>query len=737
MKKSIYLLSTTFLAIILFMNVNVMGQNPFYVDLVQPNHTNIKWVVGESYTVSWEDNLSGPIEVWLYNPNASGWVELTPDGGVTGTTWVWEIPNNTYPAGAGYKIKVQSTVNPSAYYDEGIAFDLVYALPNSITLLQPSVNNISWAWNTIHLISWKDEINENVEVWLWDPNGSGWVELTPDGGVTGTTWEWTITDARVASGGYFIRVKSTDFTDQLYDDGDHTFTITKTSGTFKQIYQPNSESIVWSKSSTHLISWRDEINEPVDIFVYDFTTPAGEFPIGTDVEGSTFLWNLETNFGAAFVHGHQYKIVLKSSVDPNVKIESKFFTVNNTVGSISKIYQPKNNSSWTVGTSHLISWLDSLEEPVDVFYTNNGGTTWISIASDVTGTTCYWDIPETGMTTGNDVVKIKVVSTEDPAHTYLESYPFDLTLSSGTDIDVIQPSVSGISWALDTEHLISWDDDFPENVKIELVRYDNATTISDQVTNPPKTIIASTEGSTYVWEVSAATSFGAWDYNKVRITSVDDQFLTDMSNKTFAITASSGTFVNIIQPNGGEDWMDQMDYLVSWNDDCPENFKIDLIEYEAANTANTITYPIVDDSPGEPGSTWTWSIDQPNDHLSPTYKFKMRITSIVDNTITDISSNYFYIWPYGKSPSTITGIGGVNASEVVIYPNPAIAQFTITAPGTINRVEVRNMLGQVLYSNNVEAAAQTNVDISGFNAGIYIVGIIVEGQSITKKLFIQ
>ncbi|MFA5417077.1 MAG: T9SS type A sorting domain-containing protein [Bacteroidales bacterium] len=741
MKKSIYLLSTTFLAILLFMNVNLMGQTPpFYVHLIQPDHNGLQWVVGETYTISWEDNLTQPVEIRLWNPNHSGgaaYEQLVPS--VTGTTWEWEM-DDSYTASIGYYIQVRSTVSPDIYHDEGKPFELIYAPANSIKVLQPTVSGISWAWNTTHRISWTDNLTENVDIYLVKGAGVG-VKISPAGGISGTTWEWPIEEPAIGSD-YKIRVQSTDH-ETVSAISSKNFAITKTTGTFKQIYQPNSTSIVWSKSSTHLISWRDEINEPVDIFVYDVSIPGNQYQIANDVEGSTFLWDLEDNHGVGgidWVHGNHYMIVLKSSVDPLVKIESKYFTITNTVGNISKIYQPLTNTSWTVGTRHLISWLDNLEEPVDVYYKNYNVTTsswgnWQLIEDDVEGTTCYWDIPS-NLNTGQNYAMIMVVSTED-ATVYKESYAFDLTLSSGTDIDVIQPSVSGISWAINTEHLISWEDDFPENVKIELVRYDNATTISNQETYPPKTIIASTEGSTYIWEVNAASSYGAHLYNKIRITSVDDATLTDMSNKTFAITASTGTFVNIIQPNGGEDWMDQMEYLVSWDENCDENFKIDLIAYLASDVNTTIEYSIVDNSPGVPGSTWTWDINQPDDHLSPTYKFKMRITSILDDNLTDISSNYFYIWPFGKSPNTITGLGGVNASEVVIYPNPTSAQFTITAPGTINQVEVRNMLGQVLYSNNVEAATQTNVDISGYNAGIYIVNVTVDGQSVTKKLFIQ
>jgi len=79
----------------------------------------------------------------------------------------------------------------------------------------------------------------------------------------------------------------------------------------------------------------------------------------------------------------------------------------------------------------------------------------------------------------------------------------------------------------------------------------------------------------------------------------------------------------------------------------------------------------------------------------------------------------------------------VGNGELVIYPNPTSTQFTIVTPGSsIDKVVLRNMLGQVLYTSTVEAG-QTVIDVSSYDAGIYIVNIIVEGEVVTKKLFVQ
>ncbi|HJN06935.1 MAG TPA: T9SS type A sorting domain-containing protein [Bacteroidales bacterium] len=48
----------------------------------------------------------------------------------------------------------------------------------------------------------------------------------------------------------------------------------------------------------------------------------------------------------------------------------------------------------------------------------------------------------------------------------------------------------------------------------------------------------------------------------------------------------------------------------------------------------------------------------------------------------------------------------------------------------------RNLLGQILYSNNIEAT-KTNIDVSNYEAGVYIVNVMIEGEVVTKKLFVH
>ena len=602
---------------------------------------------------------------------------------------------------------------------------MVTATANALTLLQPAVANISWTIGTTHVVSWTDNLNENVQVWLYTPTiggvVGGWNEISPAGGVAGTTWDWTISTSLTASTGYKIRVVSEDYS-TVYNEG-VAFELTDATagGDVYEVFQPVASSN-WKMGNQYLISWRDDLAETVN--VYYMKSGASQLPISTGVTGSTLLWTVPTTGGFEGT----YTIIVESSEDATVEAVSASFTISKTVGSVTAIYQPTTTTSWTVETTHLISWGDNLTEAVDVFY-KIGGTEY-SIQSNVTGTTCYWTIDAVGtngIAAGTNNCTVIVRSTDDGS-VELESDPFDLTLSSGTAVTVVQPSISGLNWAYNTTHLISWDDDFPENVKIELVSYTNAAaTTGEIVLGTP--IQASIASSTYVWDIDATSAgYDPALYYKVKITSVNDDNITDMSDNTFTINSTAGTYVDVLSPDGGEYWMAGTSHLISWIDDLPENVKINLYLYTAPSTYTKVDGAGLTDGTTYSGSTMTWTIPQSVDAAS---NYRVGIKSTLDTTIVNYSAANFDIVPYGKSSKS-----NVNLDLVKVYPNPASGSVNILAPANISNVEVRNLLGQVVYTNTMEAS-QATIDVSSFDTGIYVVNISIEGNVVTKKLFVQ
>ena len=84
---------------------------------------------------------------------------------------------------------------------------------------------------------------------------------------------------------------------------------------------------------------------------------------------------------------------------------------------------------------------------------------------------------------------------------------------------------------------------------------------------------------------------------------------------------------------------------------------------------------------------------------------------------------------YAEQNASITN----NQLNVTIYPNPATEKLTITSNKGI--IKLTNLSGQVLFYQ--QHNGKTYFDVSNLPSGFYMVHIIADNQSITKKIVIK
>lgn len=73
---------------------------------------------------------------------------------------------------------------------------------------------------------------------------------------------------------------------------------------------------------------------------------------------------------------------------------------------------------------------------------------------------------------------------------------------------------------------------------------------------------------------------------------------------------------------------------------------------------------------------------------------------------------------------------------LILYPNPAHTWLTIETQIPFNRMEITNLLGQVIYSGTV-GGETLQIDISGYENGLYFLRMYGNSGSITKKFVKQ
>jgi hypothetical protein len=69
MKRLLHIKNIAFIVAVLFAtNTNVISQTPSpFVEVIQPSATGIEWIIGQTYLISWTDNLTQPVNIRLIN----------------------------------------------------------------------------------------------------------------------------------------------------------------------------------------------------------------------------------------------------------------------------------------------------------------------------------------------------------------------------------------------------------------------------------------------------------------------------------------------------------------------------------------------------------------------------------------------------------------------------------------------------------------------------------------------
>jgi hypothetical protein len=439
----------------------------------------------------------------------------TPDkllaGSVVGSTYAWNITSDI-PYGNHFKVRISSATDANIKDLSDNYFTISAPGAGTITVLQPNVPGITWVRGNSYLISWIDNISGTVDIKLF----KGGIETsTIASNVVGSTYVWPIPAGTVTGTDYTIKVISHDGPG-TFDESNNCFSIqSNPAGTTITVQQPNVPGISWLKGSSYLISWIDNVPGTVKISLYK--SGVLHSVIAENVPGSTYTWTVPNN--GSIVTASDYKIRVSCMGDGTIEdFSNNDFSIGATGSGTITVLQPDvSGITWVRGNSYLISWIDNITGTMDIELFK-GGSYFSTIATNISGSTFVWPI-SIATPTGTDY-SIKIYSHTDAGSFDFSGNNFAIqeTPAGGT-MHVIQPN-GGENWFIGNSYYISWDDNFPEAVDIDLVDLNGVF-----VSNIASGII----GSTYVWNT---TGILEGDY-KVKIYSTLAPAVSDMSDAVF------------------------------------------------------------------------------------------------------------------------------------------------------------------------------------------------------------
>ena len=86
------------------------------------------------------------------------------------------------------------------------------------------------------------------------------------------------------------------------------------------------------------------------------------------------------------------------------------------------------------------------------------------------------------------------------------------------------------------------------------------------------------------------------------------------------------------------------------------------------------------------------------------------------------------------NPAGTTNINStIQDTNFFISPNPATSELIVSSTTHFGKLQVIDALGKIVLSHDANYAAQTTINISSLNKGIYFLQLNTNGNVTTKK----
>jgi poly(3-hydroxybutyrate) depolymerase len=344
------------------------------------------------------------------------------------------------------------------------------------------------------------------------------------------------------------------------------------------------------------------------------------------------------------------------------------------------ITSPNGEEIWQTGSSHAITWIASGLSTVDLSYTTDNGSNWISIANSITASSgsYSWTVPNTPSTN----CKVRIRSSADSTVSAVSNVVFTISSSLPPSINLLSP-VGTESYDGNSTQAITWTSTNVTSLKIDFTS-DNGATWS----NIASSITASS--GTYAWTVPNITSGSC----KIRLRSSSDTTVLSTSVDVFSITAVQVvTSLTITSPNGGESWAGGSLHNITWTSSGVGGIKIEFTTNNGTSW-NTITSAI-----SASRGSYAWTLPNSTSTLC-----KVRLTSTTDASVVSASSSTFSILAPGTGQTLCLEENFVSSTTGAIAATNGWSSVTGSNTGTQISYADSNLTFGVYPSSSGKAA---------------------------------
>jgi PKD repeat protein len=566
----------------------------------------------------------------------SGTAQQINPGSWNGFSFNWsEI--STFPTNYTLQsIQVNVWGQTGIFYNGSVFLDNVVAIPKKIlTVVSPNGGENLYIGNDYN-IQWTSVGAFQINLDYSTDNGSSWNPVAQNISSTNEGLTWRVPNT--PSNNCLLKIYETLFPG-VSDVSNSVFSISLPPSI--QVTSPNGGEI-WTAGTQKLITWNSTSVNNVKI---EYSINSGlNWEIISSIypaASGSYLWQIPARITSTCL------VRITDISNPEITDQSDaVFRIK--VPSII-VNSPNGGERWLAGTVHNITWISNEIENINIEYSTNGGSTWITVSGNLSaGTSQFsWTIPNTPSTQ----CLMKISDVTDPNMLDLSNSVFTIYSPA---VSVTSPN-GGESWEAGSTHNITWTSSLIGNVKIEYSTNAglNWTTIISSYT--------AANGS-YNWTIPNTPSTNCI----VQISDVSNTTYSDQSNGVFTIRAPNPT-ISLTSPNGGESWEAGSTHNITWTSSLIGNVKIEYSTNAGLNWTTIIS------SYSAASGSYNWTI--PN---TPSTNCVVQISDASNTSYSDQSNGVF----------------------VIITPNPTLI---LTTPNGGEEWKVGAEQTISWASNNIEA----------------------------------
>jgi hypothetical protein len=170
-----------------------------FVQVMSPNG-NEQWEVGNTFPITWDDNIDENVKIELLKGNAVN--QVLAASVASNGTWTWAIPA-TFTQATDYKIRITSITTASLSDESNAAFSI--GPKSELALTAPNGGEV-WEKQKSYDITWTDNLTGAVDIDLY--RGASLYYSIAAGTPSDGSFTWTVPDSIQSGTTFRVRVTS-------------------------------------------------------------------------------------------------------------------------------------------------------------------------------------------------------------------------------------------------------------------------------------------------------------------------------------------------------------------------------------------------------------------------------------------------------------------------------------------------------------------------------------------------